>query len=321
MGKVFWIVCGLVLVGSIVLYVWTESVPRTRVKTLDQDVGNLRKRLLDLGNPRKGLKKIKNPHYIREVTEYKEKLAGHEKSLKDLMSARDIDLSDKAFPPPPPPRTSVAGFRLWLMDRYNKRNALLREKKIIFPEGARVDDVVDWETIGTDEIPRALRRYVISREVFGALAGAEAEVTYRYLDDNKKPIENTVTEKVVELEELNLGVVSKSKGGPAKGTAKGAGGRFKERSFTVRFVAHYNVALDVMRRLEASKRALFVAREISVKRHEKALLVNVVEEMRKSVEPYLNTMAREAPVKVTLQVGLLDYPDVRPGSKGAGGGP
>jgi len=308
-------------VGSICLFAWTEYGPRKEVEGLDQQVGNLRKRLQDLGNPRKGLKEIKNPHFINEVTEYKEKLAGHEKSLKDLMGARDIDLSDKAFPPPPPPRNSVAGFRLWLMDRYSKRNALLREKKIIFTEGAKVDDVVDWETIGTDEIPRVLLRYVISREVFGALADAEAEVTYRYLDDKKKPVENKVTERVVELEELDLGVVSSSRRGAARDAATEAEDKFTERSFTVRFVAHFNVALDVVRRLEASDKALFVAREIGIKRHEKALLGDVAEEMRKIVEPYLNTMEREAPVKVTLLVGLLDYPDVRPGSKGAGGGP
>ncbi|MHC4201522.1 MAG: hypothetical protein ACYSU0_16155 [Planctomycetota bacterium] len=318
MGKIFWIGCGVVLVGSIGLFAWTEYGPRKKVKKLEKQVDDRRTTLHKLGDRRRGLKNIKNPHYIKEVTGYKEKLAGYETSLKDLMRARDIDLSDEAFPPPPPPRNSVAGFRLWLMDRYSKRNALLREKKIMFPEGAKIDDVVDWETIGTDEIPRVLRRYVISREVFKALAGAEAEVTYRYLDDKKKPVENKVTERVVELEALVLGV---TKGGPAKGLAKEAAGRFTERRFTVRFVAHFNVALDVVRLLEASDKALFIAREIGINRHEKAPLRDVAPEMMKSVEPYLNTMEKEAPVKVTLEVGLLDYPDVRPASKGAGGGP
>lgn len=320
MGKVFWIACGIVLAGAIGLYAWTESVPRDEVRDLGQQVKARKKKLHGLAG--KKLKEIKNPHFINEITECKEKLAGQEKLLKDLMRARDMDLSDEAFGGPVP-RTSVAGFRLWLMDKYSKRNALLREKKIIFPDdGSKVDDVVDWETIGTDEIPRVLREYVISEEVFRALADAEAKVTYRYPEGKtEKLAETVVIEKVVELERLDLGVVRSGGRRRAAPSSEEARDRFTERSFALDFAAHFNVVLDVMRRLEGSKRALFVVREISIKRHEKARFVDVMEEMRKSVEPYLNTMTREAPVRVALQVGLLDYPDVRPEGKGAGGGP
>ncbi len=311
MGRIFWIACAAVLVGAIGLWaVGTRSI-QDEVKALDVEVKALDKKLVIY---KEGKKEVITSRHITVMKTYMKKLGEEDTALRARMGERDIDLSDSAFKPSPPPRHSVAEFRLWMTKKYNERNGILHDKEIKPPRSPTdVGDVTDWEGVKLEDVPRILRDYAVSEAVFLALAAAEAPITFRYKVKGK-PEENTVTERVIELNEIVMG-------GGGAGHAGGRGAKkvtFDEIGFTVNFRAHLNVAIEVIRNIESSKRGLFVVRSVSVKRlspQEIRPPTGGDPALRRERERFANTSEREAPVAVVLCAGLLDYPDAQEGRR------
>ena len=158
-----------------------------------------------------------------------------------------------------------------------------------------------WEDVREKDIPRILREYAISREVFRALAEASGKVAY---PGQGGPKEKEEEEKVITLRSLKFGEdrgARRVRAGPRETKSPKL---LKEHGFTMSLAAHYSAVLDVIRRLEESKRGLFIVREARIERLTRA----VPNDPR-----YANTSGHEAPVEVELKVVLIEFPKLREG--------
>ena len=319
MGRLFWIVCGVLLIGAIGLWGGGTLNVRGEVVKLRSDV---EKNTLELhrkqGLARKG--KLVNPTDIEEQKRFGVKLGEEEKALLGLMREQDMDLSDEAFKPKSPPRDSTAYFREWLTAKYEERNRILNERGIIFPQKDpdEVGDVVRWEEVRKEHIPAILRRYVISVEVFRALAEAKGDVKYmkeeKTKGGDKKLVESVKEARMVELASLRFiaRVASGRRRGPGgRAPAAEAKALVRKHSFAVSFIAHYSVTLDFIRRLEKSNKGLFIVRSVRMQRLKDAGRSRRVASGMQPGQRYANTREHEAPVEVALRVELMEFPTAR----------
>jgi hypothetical protein len=77
-------------------------------------------------------------------------------------------------------------------------------------------------------------------------------------------------------------------------------------------VAHYNVLAEVMRRVESSKKVLFVTRSVRVKPAQQTQRQESDYGATVSVAPHLrNEDAHEAPVEAEIRFGYFEFPAAR----------
>ncbi len=250
MNKIFWSVCALGLIGAIGLVIGVRA-------TVGGEIGVLRKRIGSQGDKLKVYADkpadVKPPSFVRESNEYLGKLNDAEKSLDAQMKSRNLDLEkypwdwsgEKPVPGDQPPVDDTAAFRQWLEDRYQWRDAKMKEAGIALPKPADRGDVTEW-TFARTEVPGILRNFAVSLEVHDALRAAKAEV---------RP-EGTQPRQVERL--LSLTRIMGRRGAGAK--------KFSEHTFTLSFVAQYNVVAEVVRRLEQSENAFSIVRAVNVSR-------------------------------------------------------
>ncbi|MHC5056002.1 MAG: hypothetical protein ACYTKD_14940 [Planctomycetota bacterium] len=313
MGKLFWIGSGVGLLAAVGLWGGMTYQIGLEVEGLHDDVGKRRQQLHDWATKKFG--DIKNQIFIDVENAYKQDLEATETELLKQMRAGNMSIDPKVWEEPPPMH-EVAGFREWLTRKYNERNSKLREADVIVPDDpVGLGEVPNWDDVRKENLPRILREYRVSCEVFKALAEALAKVRYRARVKNKDgklevhESEKDDDKKVVEIETLRFEEEKVVHAGPIKpkpGAAPARPALFREHEFAVKFNAHHGVAIDFIRRLESSKAGVFIVRTVEVGRIDRLDL-----KRRKPDEggpsPYDNEIKIEAPAVVEVTASLLEF--------------
>ncbi len=222
------------------------------------------------------------------------------------MRARNMSIKPEVWVPPPP-MNEVAGFREWLTLQYSERNRNLRKAGVVVPDNpADLGEILNWDNVELEELPRILRQYRVSCEVFRALKEATRMVRYRakvkITQSSAEIKEGEEEKKVLEIESLYFEEGGSAGGGrPGRPRAGAAAEKkhalFKEHVFTVKFIAHYGPALDFVRKLEASEVGIFVVRTAELCRIE-----------RLDVEgAFANAILAEAPVAAEVTASLVEF--------------
>jgi len=314
MGKLFWIGSGVGLVAAVGLWGAVTRGIGEDVADLHKSVGARRDELHQWATPGLGKTQrfddIVNQSFINAENAYKGGLTAATAKLHEQMRARNMSIAPTVWTPPPPMH-EVSNFRRWLAEEYAARNAKLGAAGVAMPkELVSLGEVADWDNVEKDDLPRILRQYRVSCEVFDALAKASAKVHYyaKVKDDKGTMVPHESkehqTRKVVEIENLSFedkGVSGRPGGRRAKPVA--AKGKFKEHKFTVRFNAHHGAALDFVRRLEESKVGLFVIRTVEFGRVDRLTVQGPDEE----ATPYDNKIYHEAPAVVEVAASLIEF--------------
>lgn len=316
MGKIFWIVCGVVLALGVGIWAGgffgpgTEAAAEARKARVDKD---------ELERTARNKKKIKTDKHIAEQKSYGERLAAEQKALLGKMAERDAKVNDKTFAPPPPsPAKGLADFREWLQQQYMKRDEIFKKAGIERKGGSSVGDVTKFGNWKDEDRPLVLKNLAISIQVFKALAAARSGVKYVLpLREGGKAVVREET--VLRLDSLSFerdvagGRRAAGRGRPAARAAAAGTPLVRAYGFGLSFVAHYNVALDVVRQLESSKQGLFIVRKLHAVRFEEQLprpgLAS--EEDLAKLERYGNRSGHEAPVVVHLSAALTEFPMAR----------
>jgi len=281
MDKIFWIVCGLVLVAAIALRLTATQSVLAEAKKLEEDVRGMQGKLDHWYGP-KGRSEIVNPRFVAEANEYKGKLDEEQKKLLALLQERNLDLSEKSWieqPSDEPPPTDGAQFRRWLTERYRRRDAAMAEAGVAVAAPKARGDVTDWDSVVRGDMPRILQEFAISLEVHKAAREAKARTKAA---GNGSELEC----RIAQLASLDFG-------GPV--TERGL---FKEREFGLVVVAHYGVVCDLIRRLERSQRGFFVTKSVKMVR---------LQREDKMPAAYENTEDQEAPIRATIAVARIEF--------------
>lgn len=298
MGKLFWAVNVVGIVAAIALWGYSTFSIRSEVKA---EISKVESRQRELKNWAAKKNEIVNRNFMRSAEDLKKMLEAEEKSLRELVRSRDIKLEPSAFGGTMPPQ-DLAEFREWMRRRYEERDKLLRSAGIYFPEGREIrGDVERWDEIRPSDFPRVLRDFLASCEIYRALAEAKAVVKYTIRHTEKGAVRTETVEevrKVDALRSLRFGTEGKEqvpsllpKDAPCS-----------ERPISLALIAHYNVVLDVMRKLEASEKCLFVVRSARIWREVE--LERVPEVLR---DRFLDTAAHEPPVFAELGLVLVEF--------------
>jgi len=305
MGKAFWAACVLGVAAAIGVWGYGAFSVRAQVNVEANKVKGQQRELRNWASKKD---EIVNKRFIDAASRRKEALAEEEKALIDLMRSREVKIDAAAFGGKEPPR-DLAEFREWMRRQYEERDKILVAAGIAFPEDRGMRGDVDrWDEIRVADFPGVLRDFVASREIYKALAEAKAKVRYT-IRHTEKGVTRTETaeeeRKVDALRSLRFGAeaVRDKESGPALP----AGVPCSERPVSLVFLAHYNVALDVMRRLEASEKCLFVVRSVRISRE--ADYEKIPEALR---ERFLDTVVHEPPAVVELGLALVEFPALRP---------
>jgi hypothetical protein len=314
MGKLFWIGNVAVLVGAMALWgVGTRGAQRDADKKL-KDVQGQR---MQIEREWKDRDRIVNPLFIKAAQVEKQLLRDEKETIREVMRSRDLNVSDKEFDwggSPPPLGGSLADIRQWLEKKYQKKNELLAEAKVIFPSGTNEakmrGEIQDWEKELTPQtIGQSLRELVAMVEVVQALADASVEVKYVVPNKETKNDEIKVeVHRVDEMKQLWFGLRKRPGGSREEAEGGKKGKPHVAHSVTVAFTAHYNVLADVMRRVESSRKALFVTRSVRMR----PAKMEVQDYGEPAVAQHLrNQEDHEAPVEAEIRFGFLEFPAAR----------
>ncbi len=325
MGKLFWIGSGVGLLAAVGLWGAVTSGISGDVDSLYKKVDARRSELYQWATPGPGPKQrfddIKNMSHINVEKTYQKGLQDTTAKLHGQMHARNLSLDPKVWEDNPPPMQEVSRFRQWLTVEYNKRNGKLSRAGIALPdETTGLGEVDDWDNVVKEDLPRILRDYRVSCEVFDALAGASAKVHYKAKMMNQSGVmevhesKELQTKKVIEVGSLRFeGTGTGGRPRPPRrkpGKKKKSTSQFEEHKFTVRFNAHHGVALDFIRRLEESKEGLFVVQTVDVGRVDR---LDIGRRSDDGPDPYGNEILLEAPAVVEVTGSLIEFPERKGG--------
>ncbi|MHC4248781.1 MAG: hypothetical protein ACYS9X_06595 [Planctomycetota bacterium] len=317
MGKLFWIGCGVGLLAAVGLWVGMTMSIRGEVVGLHKDVDMRRNELRNWATKKFG--EIKNQSFIDVEKAYQQDLEATKTELLEQMRAGNMSIDPTVWDPPAPMH-EVSRFRTWLTTKYNERNSKLREADVIVPDDpVGLGEVPNWDDVRKEDLPRILREYRISCEVFTALAEATAKVRYRAkvaeakgdklqmeLHENEEDQEK----KVVEIETLRFEEEGKPGPRPVRprpGAAAAKPRLFIEHEFAAKFNAHHGVAIDFIRRLESSEAGVFIVRTVEVGRIDRPDLKRRGSDEEDEENPYKNRLRNEAPAVVEVTASLLEF--------------
>ena len=306
MSKAFWISCAVVLVAALAIWGVGTRGARADAARLRDEVDREK---IEIRNEAKGKANIVNEKFIDSARELKTKLQEEKEEIKKVM--RSCDLHVKTFdwgPNPPPGPDDLSRFKIWLTGRYQERDELLKKAGIVYPADPKArGDVSDWEQVTAEHVDGLLREFVVTREIYAALAASKADVSYLVVKPPKRQLEeHTETRKVDAMASLQFG--EGRRGGPKKPVAQK--GPYKEHSVMVRFTAHLNVVPGVMRRIEKSKKALFIVRSARIRRPGSGSRGPDLSAGKKYMR---NAPDHEAPVEAELRFGFFEFPVAREG--------
>jgi hypothetical protein len=301
MGKFFSLTCGLVLVAAISLWGYGAIVVGGERAAARSTVD---KQIKDLAKQAQNSETIKNEKFI----EYADKLLAvtqaEEKDLLALMASRKIAISADLLDKEP------AQFRQAVSAEYAKDDKLLADKGVRAPtEAAMRGRVFKWEDVKPSDKVRILRDVVVVGEITAALADAAAEVTYEV--KGEAGVDRSAERRRVDVLKSLKFVEDASSAEAPKAAAPVQ--PYRETKIELVFHAHYNVVLDVLRRIELSKKCLFIVKTVRVKR----LDVNPVE-FAPDLQPlYTDVPTHELPVEAEVTIGLLEFaPKTEPAQQG-----
>jgi hypothetical protein len=301
MSRLFWIACGVVLAGSLGLWGGGTLAVRSEVGSLRQDLDLRARDLGRLAGP--GFDGIVNKSDIDATEKRLGVLEEEEKRLRDLMRSHNMRLDDEVFGDPPPPRHDMALFRVWLEEKYIRRDEMLQRAGVLIgpKQPGERGDVSNWGLVRRDDVPRILREYVVTSEICRALSEAKAAVPG---EEGKRGVD--------QLRSIRFGSDAGGRFGAEPAPAATEGAPYREHAVTVSFVAHYNVALEALRLMESSKRGLFVVRLARVKRlQEMGLSSRQIAELPSQEKRFYERLkdgeAHDPPVEVELRMGLIEF--------------
>ncbi len=317
MGKLFWIGNVVVLVAAVAL--WGVGTLGAR----DEAEGRRKKvdsQQMEIERVYKTRGHMPNKLFIKAAQVEKQLLRDEKETIKVVMHSRDLNVLDKEFDwspsKPPPLGGSLADIRQWLEKEYDKKNSLLADAEIIFPAGTDEaemrGEIENWEKdLSAETIESSLRELVVMVELAKALASASVEVKYVVWNkDTKKDEIKVEPHGVDQMKQVWFGQQKRRRRRREEAEVQ-KDKPHVEHSFTVVLIAHYNVLPDVMRRVESSKKVLFVTRSVRVKPAQQ-ITEGRLYGAPGAVVPHLrNKDAHEAPVEAEISFGFFEFPVAR----------
>lgn len=336
----FWIVIGVFLVGSVAFWVLGVLLKQGEVSAKETQFASIKGQVEQWAGPK--LDTIRNANDVEAIKEYREKLQNTENKVEAEFTAVNINIESSRWPQQPPVN-DLALFRRWIQQQYRERDqgvAQLNKEMTIArdPEDpARTGDY-SLNDLSLENIPLALKRLVISSEIYRILASARAEVTTLERD-----VEGTGDERMTrsvrtvdQLNELRFFDTpeqaaterAKRAGRMARGTTapeapEGPFARpYQKHVFFLEFVAHYSLVPGIMKRILDSNQMFVTFSRMDIYRHPASTPEMLTQErgrfglsadnksayyLTKEQRRLLNSRYQEGPVVVLLECEVLEF--------------
>jgi len=291
MGKVFTLVSGLLLVVAIGLWGYGAFVVGAEAADAQKRVSRKKE---ELEGWAKDAKNIKNQHFIDDENNRTALLKEEEKKLLELMKSRQVKIDPAAADLP------TAQFRLHVTAKYNEEDAALESKGILFTKKPELrGHTYKWDEVTDNDKVRILRDLVVTSEIAKALANATGTVTYQ--------IEDKTIEEKRKIDKLNaIRFVKTVDRGDEVVTKEEEEKPYEEQLVSIEIHAHYNVLIEALREMEASKKCLFVVRGVALTRLD-VIPQEIQDEGERAI--YKDLPEHEIPVAAEVTLALLEFPE------------